>query len=111
MLRLLRSAPQKLVGIIRRVQQPGGRQAITGGKCVTLIELCKASSAEGRFRSDLQCQALRQLSLHTSDVQRRPARRGGDRVRALAVTHDRRSRRVTCPLVAVERVHYCMVRL
>lgn len=60
------------------------------GKCVTLIELCKALNAEGHFRSDLQCQALRHPSLHT----------GGDRVRALIVTHGRRSGIMTDPQVA-----------
>ena len=37
----------KLVGIIRCVQRAGGRRPITGGKYVTLIELCKALSAQG----------------------------------------------------------------
>lgn len=68
MLCLVRSALQKLVDIICCVQRPGGRLAITGGKCVTLIELCKALNAERHFRSDLQCQALRHPSLHVTSA-------------------------------------------
>lgn len=79
MLRLVSSALHKLLDVICSVQQSGGKQVITGGKCVTLIEPGKALKAKSHFRSDLQCQALRHRSLHT----------GGDRVRELIVTHGR----------------------
>lgn len=91
MLRLVTSALHRLPDVICCVQQPGGKQAITGGKCVTLIEPGKALKAESHFRSDLQCQALRHLSLHT----------GGDRVRELIVTHGR-SGLMTDPKIARE---------